>query len=69
MLDLNQYEISSITSQRLDLVPWPFQCFSPDLAIGLLRVSENDCEPDHHHRELDKSAKRHKCWKSMVVLR
>jgi len=68
MLDCNQCEISSITNKMLDLAPWIFHCFSPSSGTYLLMVFESDCEPSHHHRELDKHVKQQKCWKGKVAL-
>jgi hypothetical protein len=65
MLDLNQYKISSMTNQMLDLAPWPFQCVSPNSEMDLSMVFESDCEPGHHHRELDEPDK---YWKFIVAL-
>ena len=66
MFVFNQFEIPSITNQMSGLVPWLFHYFSPSSGTDLLMVFESDCEHDHHHKELDKSAKQQKCLKEKL---
>ena len=68
MFVFNQFEIPSITNQMSGLVPWLFHYFSPSSGTDLLTVFESDSEPDHHHKDLDKSAKQQKCREGKVVV-
>ena len=68
MFVFNQCEIPNITNQMSGLSPCLFHYFSSSSGTYMLMVFESDCEPCHHHKEFDKSAKKHKCWKEKVSL-